>query len=86
MKTKIMTVAELADVLKMDKLSVNGFLAVAEALGSVKKVGTRKVEGARGKPSNLFEIPESVTVALITVADEAPVAPVAVEAVAETVG
>lgn len=60
MKTKVMTVAELADALKMDKLSVNGFLSIVEALGGVKKVGTRKVDGARGKPSNLFEVPEKI--------------------------
>lgn len=38
-----------------------GFIKVLEHQGVIKKVGKQPAEGGRGKPSDIFEVPNEVT-------------------------
>ena len=76
MMTKVMTVAEFAEMNGLDKVHANSFLHVCVAQGVVKVVGSRKFEGAPGKPSTLFEVPSEMTLK-VKVSAEAPVTEVA---------
>lgn len=59
-KVKLMTTRELAASLGVDYVKASGLVAVLAEQGAINKVGTRPPDGGRGKPSDVFEFPESI--------------------------
>jgi hypothetical protein len=58
--TLVVSVKELAESLKCDYLEAQGFIKFGEAAGFIKLCGVRKVEGKKGKPTNLYAVPSAV--------------------------
>lgn len=58
------TVKEFAAKQGIEVLMAGAVLNFLKARGEATIVETRKPEGGKGKPSNVYEIPESVTITL----------------------
>jgi hypothetical protein len=61
MKTSVKELAESAGV---DYAVAGGLVKFLESRGIAKLVEQRKREDGRGKPTNIYEVPETVTVEL----------------------
>jgi len=51
------SIKELADANGLDYLEAQGFIKTLVKLGNAKAVRTRKVEGKKGKPTNIYMVP-----------------------------
>ena len=58
------TVKELADELQLDYLTTQGLVKFLVEVGEAKKVGVRPTASGKGKPSNVYELPEKVEINL----------------------
>ena len=57
-----MTVKQEAAMLDVDYLMASNLIRFLEKRGDVKVVGKRPSLSGKGKPSKLYELPESVTI------------------------
>jgi hypothetical protein len=89
---RLMTVKDIAESLGVKAVDANGFIAVLVHQGVlVKSNETQPAAGGRGKPSNLYEVPEGIELVMWENANEnanenavvktAPASVVAVETV-----
>jgi len=62
---KIMTTKEFAELHDVDYATASGFLKFLVKKGLVTEAGSRPNPGGKGKPSQLYKIPETVSVAMI---------------------
>jgi hypothetical protein len=58
--TKNLTIKQLAEALQTDYLAASALVKFFVEQGIAKKVGNLVVEGQRGKPSAIYEIPNVV--------------------------
>ena len=65
------SIKELADANGLDYLEAQGFIKALVKLGVAKQVKSRKVEGARGKPTNIYLIPTYIEVSMFEDVKEA---------------
>lgn len=56
-ETNTVSIKELAESANLDYLEAQGLVKALVKLGVAKENGKRKVEGAKGKPTNLYAIP-----------------------------
>ena len=75
------TVAEFQEIKGISYAEANSLMNILKVDGQVSLVGQRKRADGRGKPSNIFEIPQFITLQLFADAD----APKVVETESETV-
>lgn len=54
---------ELADKMKVDYPTAQGYIKMLVKMGLAAEVGSRKVDGKKGKPTKLYEIPTGIKVA-----------------------
>lgn len=54
---------ELADKMKVDYPTAQGFIKMLIRLGMASEVGSRKVDGKKGKPTKIYEIPVGIKAA-----------------------
>lgn len=54
------SIKELAESLNCDYLTAQGFIKFLVSKGIASTDGTRKVEGQKGKPTNLYLIPQCI--------------------------
>ncbi len=55
--------AELAEKMKVDYPTAQGYIKMLVRMGLAAEVGSRKVEGKKGKPTKIYEIPTAVRAA-----------------------
>lgn len=55
--------AELAEKMKVDYPTAQGYIKMLVRMGLANEVGSRKVEGKKGKPTKIYEIPTAVRAA-----------------------
>jgi len=60
-KVRNVMVKEFAVEQNIDDIQANTLLQIMVKKGKAKIVGQHKIEGKKGKPANIFEIPKSVT-------------------------
>ena len=58
---KNLTIKEFAELTGMEYAMANQVIALAVDLGQAKVVGKRTIEGKKGKPSVIYEIPAIVS-------------------------
>jgi hypothetical protein len=58
------SIKELADANKLDYLEAQGFIKTLVKLGHAKQVAPRKVEGKKGKPTNVYVLPMCLQVTI----------------------
>ena len=63
-ETHTVSIKELADQLGVDYLEAQGFIKVGVSLGYIKTLPPRKVEGKKGKPTNLYAVPTCLQLTL----------------------
>jgi len=51
---------ELAEKMKVDYPTAQGYIKMLVKLGLAREVGSRKVDGKKGKPTKLYEIPRAI--------------------------
>jgi hypothetical protein len=56
---------EFAELHKVDYATAQGFIKLLVAKGVAYEVSKRKVVGARGKPTNVYELPIKVELKLV---------------------
>jgi len=61
----VMTITEFATAQGVDYAIAAGTIKFLTAKGLVKEAGSRSIEGKKGKPSALFDIPDTVTLELV---------------------
>ena len=54
------SIKELAEANGLDYLESQGFIKTLVKLGVAKQVASRKVEGQKGKPTNIYMIPTCI--------------------------
>ena len=54
---------ELADKMKVDYPTAQGYIKMLIRLGMAREIASRKVEGKKGKPTKIYEIPVAIKVA-----------------------
>jgi len=54
---------ELAEKMKVDYPTAQGYIKMLIRLGMASEVGSRKVAGQKGKPTKIYEIPTAIKVA-----------------------
>lgn len=54
---------ELAEKMKVDYPTAQGYIKMLIRLGMAAEVGSRKVDGKKGKPTKIYEIPRAIKVA-----------------------
>ena len=59
-KVKLMTIKELSESLGVDYIKASGLVACLVEQGAIKCVGSKSMEGKRGKPSSVYEFPEVI--------------------------
>lgn len=69
----VLTVSEAAGRWKVDRPVADGVLKFLLSRGLVKEGGTRPAERGFGKPSKLYEVPDTVTLDLTAGAASGPV-------------
>ena len=52
--------AELADKMKVDYPTAQGYIKMLVKMGLAAEVGSRKVDGKKGKPTKIYEIPRAI--------------------------
>jgi hypothetical protein len=72
-----MSIKELAEANGLDYLEAQGFIKSLVKLGKAKMIAPRKVEGQKGKPTNIYLIPTELTFKLIEVVPQTVAEPVA---------
>ena len=72
-----MSIKEMAEANGLDYLEAQGFIKTLVKLGKAKMSTPRKVEGQKGKPTNIYLIPTELTFKLIEVVPQTVVEPVA---------
>jgi hypothetical protein len=65
-ETNVLSIKELAESANLDYLEAQGLVKALVKLGVAKEAGKRKVEGAKGKPTNLYAIPMCIQLTLYT--------------------
>ncbi len=60
-----LTVNELSDNLKMDRMTVYGMLKYLEAVGKAKVVRTVRRADGKGKPSSVYQLNNKITLEFI---------------------
>ncbi len=65
------SIKELADANGLDYLEAQGFIKTLVKLGHAKQTRSRKVEGQKGKPTNIYLIPTCLQVTVYEVAKDA---------------
>ena len=60
-KVRNVMVKDFAEKQGIDAIQANTLLQIMVKKGMAKIVGQHKIDGKKGKPANIFEIPESVT-------------------------
>lgn len=60
----IVTAKEFADRHNVDYQLANSFLRLLETIGRVKSAGVRPNPAGRGKGSNLYDVPDEITLDL----------------------
>lgn len=68
-KTMKVTVAEFQEMKGISYAEANSLLNILKVDGQVSLVGQRKRADGLGKPSNIFEIPQRITLQLFTEVD-----------------
>jgi hypothetical protein len=58
------TSKELAEITGIDPIVTNGFISFLSKRGIIKEAGRKYSVGGRGKPSIVWEIPETLTISL----------------------
>ena len=59
------TIKDLADKYKTEPVTIYGLVRFLEMTEQVQIVGTKKVEGQRGRKSNIYKIARSLTINLL---------------------
>lgn len=62
-----LSIKELAEANGLDYLEAQGFIKTLVKLGKAKMGAPRKVEGAKGKPTNIYLIPTELNFKLVEV-------------------
>ena len=60
------SIKELAEANQLDYLEAQGFLKTLIKLGQCKLVSQRKQEGQRGKPTNVYQVPNNLIISLVS--------------------
>lgn len=60
-KVRNVMVKDFAEKQGIDAIQANTLLQIMVKKGMAKIVGQHKIDGKKGKPANIFEIPEKVT-------------------------
>ena len=61
----VLTIAEFATANGVEYPVAAGTIKFLVAKGLVKEAGSRSIEGKKGKPSQLFDVPDTVTLELV---------------------
>ena len=59
-KVKLLTIKEIAQNLGANYIEASGLVKILVTQGALKQVGSRSIDGQRGKPSAVFEVPEVI--------------------------
>lgn len=57
---QILSITEIAKQLKMEYIEAQGFIKFGIAQGFITLCGTRKAAGQKGKPTNLYKVPNVI--------------------------
>ena len=59
------SIKEFGEKHGLDYLEAQGFIKAMVKLGHAKQLESRKIVGQKGKPTNIYELPASITMKLV---------------------